>query len=406
MNNPQIISRIAHHILHSESHTHSLTSINPSPWQTLASFRLTSQLISTIVEPILFETVEIALEGRVVGKRSCRLLDVFDVSSSSVLSARHEDHGARGEKRGSGWDPERAKRLCLLVKRIKIQSLNPGKAPTSTESLRRTSVAESESSETLKKRSSSSSSKDLEENEKNQAPTQIRARMARSLEDSLAIIKRFLDLKEVVWYIWSHSTLYQCYSSLLFSILSSHCSTSGPLSSFTLSILGSSSKSDLQGQLILPPEASSLKGLKVLRIQCPIPVPVSKPKLTIQTETQASASASSTSLSLSLATSAAVAVTSSGTNGTGGNTVAHTTSPVMSSSFYYRNWRTSGKDDRHPHPSPSQVCEMLVSYRQTLIQIHGYTQAQTQTLIDPILTIINSSPDLRVLQVDFRPPGW
>ncbi|KAF5371190.1 hypothetical protein D9758_004305 [Tetrapyrgos nigripes] len=262
MDNPQIISRIAGHVLHGSS------------LSSLASLRLLSQSINSIVEPLLFETVEIALQGRVVGNRSGKLL--------SVLAKK--------------------KRLCLLVKRVKIQSLNPSSC---------------------------------------QAPN----RRTRPLDESLAMISRFRNTTEVFWYIWSHSTLYESYSPHLFSILGSRSSLP-VLSSFTLSLLGSGS----QAQLVLPPEAARLGGLSVWRIQCPTPTPTLPARHdTDHWETESTSSSASSSLTL-----------------------------VEDACTY----ATAHSIDSYSHP--------------TLNLEHA--------LFAPILAIIENSPDLRVLQVEFRPP--
>ncbi|KAF5372188.1 hypothetical protein D9758_004979 [Tetrapyrgos nigripes] len=255
MDSPQIVQHIARKVLHDSS------------LADLASFRRTSRLINSIVEPLLFETVEIALQGRVVGSRSVRLLDVL----------------------------AKKKRLCLLVKRVKIHSLNASAHHKVGPLNRRVQ------------------------------------RQMRSLDESLAMIGMFSNTREVVWHIWSHSTLYETYSSLLFSILSSSSSLLF-LSSLTLSLLGSGS----QAQLILPPEAARLGSLSVLKIQCPTPTPTP----TLETSPPANP----------------------------GQDVDEDAS------------------DSHSHFCPYPTVHL------------------EQTLFEPILGIIDNSPDLRLLQVDFRPP--
>ncbi|KAK7469995.1 hypothetical protein VKT23_001430 [Stygiomarasmius scandens] len=183
-----------------------------------ARFRLTCRGINALVEPILYEAIEVSMQGRELAPRSSLLLD--------TLSGQHA---------GS-----RPKRLCRLVRHVKIQSLNP-----SSKLRHRHSV---KTEERVSRRRSLSWRKEKGENGKE-----------RTLEEYLSLLGAFKRTKFVTWHIWSKSTEYQTYHEYLFKILGSLPS----LHHFTLAVLGSTT-------LALPSNLH-LKGLHSLCIQSPTP---------------------------------------------------------------------------------------------------------------------------------------
>ncbi|THU91064.1 hypothetical protein K435DRAFT_863777 [Dendrothele bispora CBS 962.96] len=217
-----------------------------------AHFRLACRAINAIVEPILFETVEVAMQGRELSTRSSSLLN--------ILSGQHIECFSKPLQRKT--------RLCHMVRRLKIQSLNPSSKPRPPSRLPEPPQRVS----SVKKKHRLSWGKDKARTDDGKE---------RTLEEylsSLGIFKHavsvtfvfLLPLSSLIrfptslslyyrWHIWAKSTEYQTYHDYLFKILGSLPS----LKHFTLAVLGPTA-------LSLPPFLP-LKNLETLRIQCSLP---------------------------------------------------------------------------------------------------------------------------------------
>ncbi|KAF5341571.1 hypothetical protein D9758_014055 [Tetrapyrgos nigripes] len=240
-----------------------------------ANFRLASRYINASVEPILYETVEIAIHGRKLSQRSIRLFDLL------AQTARDGDLLPRFA--------ERRQRPCLFVRRLKIQSLDPSdsekgkresqEAPPKSPSAyaaqhfdqKHTSrgsvtfgAAGSGSGPSSKRTSTSGSGGNVirrfsDRLKRGGSKNGHKSARLGTLGDCLDVVSTLKNVDTVIWHIWSKSTQYQIYDEYLYRALGSLPS----LNHFTLAVLGPTS--------LVVPQDICLAELRTFRVQCSIP---------------------------------------------------------------------------------------------------------------------------------------
>ncbi|KAK7461716.1 hypothetical protein VKT23_008142 [Stygiomarasmius scandens] len=227
-----------------------------------ANFRLTCRTINAAIEPVLFESVEIAIHGRDLSKRSTLLLNVL-IGRDVVESPSRPRF------------LERKSRLVLLVHRLKIHSLDSSEKvrsqvresiPPPVSSVETTDRRGDGMQRKTSKRGASGSgtqlirkfSKTLNLQRSGSKGGAVGKSRERRLEERLASIAALKNINSVIWHIWSSSNGYQVYDTTIYKALGSLPS----LNQFTLAVPGLT-------PLVLPD--LNLRDLRMLRVQCSLP---------------------------------------------------------------------------------------------------------------------------------------